>query len=144
MKIFKNNLVKRKLVALTLSILFGLLCVHLANGSSEQSLWGTALMWQILYNRLLIGILVTIMGVFNWHSFFGMSLSPWFRGLLAGALVSVDLAIGVYISSDVPVDQIKMIFWSTIIAGAIYGMIIDIVATKVAGDGKTLVEGWAK
>ncbi len=39
------------------------------------------------------------------------------------------------------IDEMRMIFWMTIAAGAVYGLIIDVIATKVAGDGKELMEG---
>ena len=144
MKIFKNKLIQRKMICMSLAILFGLLCVYLANKGSEQIVWGTPLMWAILYNRLLIGLFITVIGAFNWHGVLGFRYSPWLRGLMIGMVVSLDMAIGIFINPDIPVDQIKMIFWSTIIAGGIYGMIIDIVATRVTGEGKELLDGWVK
>ncbi len=85
-----------------------------------------------------------MVGVFNWHGVFGFRYSPWLRGLSIGMVVSLDMAIGIFIAPTVPVDQIKMIFWSTILVGGVYGMIIDIVATRLTGEGKELLNGWTK
>jgi len=144
MKIFQNKLIQRKLICVTLGILFGLLCVYFANMDARKSIWGTPLMWSILYNRLLIGFFITIIGVFNWHGLFGFRYSPWLRGLMIGMLVSVDMAIGVFMNPEIATKQVKVIFWSTIIIGGIYGLIIDVVATRVAGEGKELLGKWAK
>jgi len=131
-------LCKRKMIAITMGILFGLLCVTFANSSSEESIWGTALMWVIIFNRFLVGYVVFIIGVFTACPVTKIKLYPWLRGSLVGAIVSLDMAIGVFVS-PAPSEEQKMIFWSTIIVGAIYGMIIDIVATKFGGEGEKLL-----
>lgn len=144
MNIFKTKLVQRKLVSVSLGLFFGFVCVFFASKGSTEPIWGTPLMWQILYNRMLIGVVVMIMGVFNWHSFLGMRFSPWLRGLWAGAIVSLDMAIGIFIASNLPAEQVQMVFWSTIGMGAIYGMLIDVIATKLTGEGKELLKEWSK
>lgn len=132
------------MICVSLALLSGLLCVYLANGNREESIWGTTLMWTIIYNRLLIGLFVTVMGVFNWHGFLKFRYHPWFRGFMVGIVVSLDLAIPTFMSPDIPANQIQTVFWATIFAGGIYGMIIDIVATRFAGEGKELLEEWQK
>lgn len=132
------------MVCIALALLFGLLCVYFANSGSEESIWGTPLMWTLIYNRLLIGLFITIIGVFNWHGVFKFRYHPWFRGMMVGVIVSLDIAIGTFMAPDMTPEEMKMIFWATIVAGGVYGMIIDLVATKVAGEGKELLEGWVK
>ena len=133
-------LFKRKIISLLLGILFGLLCVTLACKGGEEKIWGTALMWVIIFNRFLIGYVVFILGVFTTCPKTGIRLYPWLRGALAGALVSLDMAIGVFVSPMEDEGKMKMIFWSTILVGAFYGMIIDLLATKFGGEGKELLE----
>lgn len=48
---------KRFAIAMPLAVAFGLLCVFLAS-SSSPGIWGTALMWTILTDRILIGMVV--------------------------------------------------------------------------------------
>ena len=144
MKILECKLIQRKLICITLGILFGLLCVHLANSSSEESLWGTTVMWAILYNRLLIGFVVLIIGAFNWHAIFNFRYWPSLRGFTIGILVSIDMAIGSLMTPDKSPEELKMIFWATILVGGVYGLIIDVIATRITGDGKELLQGWTK
>ncbi len=144
MQIFKNKLIQRKTVCIIMGLLFGLLCVYLADSASEESIWGTPLMWVLLYNRLLIGFFITVIGAFNWHAILGFRYSPWLRGLMIGMIVSIDIAIGAFMNPEIAAEEMKMIFWSTIIIGGIYGLIIDVVATRMTGEGKELLKGWAK
>lgn len=144
MKLFQNKMVRRKLISISLALLAGLLCVYLADKNSAEKIWGTMVMWAILYNRLLIGLFITFIGVFNWHGIFNLRYAPWLRGFLVGAVVSLDLAIGTLIAPTLPVDQLKMVFWSTILAGGFYGLMIDLIASKFGGEGKELLEEWAK
>lgn len=48
---------KRFLIALPLGIVAGLICTYLASGSTP-GIWGTAFMWTIITNRMLIGLVV--------------------------------------------------------------------------------------
>lgn len=96
-------------------------------------------MWAILWNRILIGALVFVAGFLNYHVLLKMRFLPWIRGAVIGAFVSMDAALGSLIGGYVPEA-----FWGSLIAGAIYGLIIDVVATKIAGDGQTLVTGWTR
>jgi len=138
-KLFSLPIVKRKTVCGLLGIGFGFLCAYFASKdpSIGPDFWGSALMWNIVFNRLLIGIFVLIMGVYTMHPVFKFKLCPAFRGFFMGAFVSLGLAIGVLI---VPSPEGCKIFWMTIISGGIYGLIIDVVATKIAGDGKKLLD----
>ena len=127
---------KRMLICKTLGIVFGLLCVSLA-ASGGGEVWGTALMLTILFNRLLIGVVVALAGFISIHPVFQFRIYPWLRGFLVGALVSLYIAIGMFIApSGLP--NIWTIFWMTILVGGIYGMIIDVVATKFSAEGEDL------
>jgi len=142
-KLFSLPLIKRKIVCVILGIAFGFLCSFLAWKSSpdlqnDPNYWWSPMMWAIVYNRFLIGVVILFAGAFTVHPFFKwLKFAPWFRGTILGAVVSVDMAIGSLISGTP--DSCK-IFWMTILAGAIYGLIIDVVATKIAGEGKDLLK----
>jgi hypothetical protein len=145
MKFFSSPLIKRKIVCVLLGIIFGFVCFGLAESNmKEGTLWNTPAMWEILYNRLLIGIVIYLAGAFTYHKIFKFRIYPWFRGSIIGAIVSIDLAIGSLITPNMDKSHAWAIFGMTIIAGAIYGLIIDIVATKIGGEGKEIIEGWTR
>ncbi len=133
------KLFKRKMVCIVLGIIFGFLCVWLASKESPD-IWGSPLMWSILFNRFLIGVVVFLAGAFTFHPIFKCRIYPWIRGLAIGALVSLDIALGIFIAPmGMDEEKMKMVFWATIIAGALYGLIIDVIASKVAGEGQELL-----
>ena len=129
---------KRAMIALPLWILFGFLCAYLAwsNAPVAYSYWQSAMTWTIVSNRLLIGLFVCIAWVFRYHPVFGCRFHPVLRWACIGAVVSLTLAIGALIQ---PIQGATMIFVSTIVAGIVYGIIIDVLATKFGGEGKDLI-----
>ena len=140
--IFSLPIVKRKLICVSLGLFFGFLCAFLASTGNptlkaDPNFWGSALMWSIVFNRVLIGFVILLAGVITVHPVFKFRFYPWLRGALIGALVSLDISIASLIS-DAP-DKWS-IFWITIVAGVIWGLIIDVVATKFAGEGKILLD----
>jgi hypothetical protein len=143
-KLFSLPMVRRHITCVFLGIGFGFLCAYLASkGSSEMlgdsNFWGSALMWNIVFNRFLSGVMISLVGVFTIHPFFGFRLFPWLRGFFIGGFVSLDIAIG-SLMSPVSSEMAFQIFWMTILAGAIYGMIIDVTATKIGGEGEKLLK----
>ena len=89
-------------------------------------------MWTLVADRFLIGLVVALAGAYTIHPIFRFRCPPARRGAVLGAIVSLPLAAGVMI---VPVGAPAPwnIFWATILVGAIYGLIIDLVATKWGG-----------
>ncbi len=75
---------------------------------------------------------------------------PWYiRGLAMGLLVSLSLAFGSLVGTqDISVYGISLldggiapdtrVFWYTLAAGGVYGMVIDYCATKWGGEGKNI------
>ncbi len=135
MKNGSSVFMKRWITSLVLWILFGFICVWLASGTNP-AIWWTVLMWSILMNRFMIGFTIWLIGIYSHHPVFGFRIFPIFRWALFGAIVSIQMAIGVYFT---PIPQQNIIFWLTIVAGAIYGIVIDFVATKIWGEGKILL-----
>jgi hypothetical protein len=133
----QKKFLKRFLISIVLWILFWFVCTWLAS-SSNPGIWWSALMWNLLFNRFLIGLVIAMMWVYTIHPVL------WFkcfalRGAFFWAVISLDIAIGSYISNTAdPATQFR-VFWMTILAWAIYGLIIDIVATKFSGQGKELL-----
>jgi hypothetical protein len=135
-------IVRRKLICILLGFGFGFLCAYVGwiltpELKADPNFWWSPLMWAIVYNRTLIGFFVLLFGIFTIHPIFHFKLSPWFRGATAGAVVSLDLAIG---SLLFPYENAWQTFWALILVGAIYGLIIDVVATKFAGEGEDLLK----
>jgi pilus assembly protein TadC len=62
----------------------------------------------------------------------------WVRGLKIGALISLPMALGALMGENVEA-AIKG-FWYILIAGGIIGIIIDLIITKIAGQGKDLMD----
>lgn len=145
MKVFSHPVFKRKLACVLMGLGFGFLCAYLASSGMEgQDFWWTPLMWAIVINRTLIGFVILIAGVFNYNAILKMKYWAWLRGAVIGAIFSLDMAIGVLMNPAMDSAEAMSIFWMTIVAGAVYGLIIDTVATALFGDGKKLTEGWSK
>jgi hypothetical protein len=123
---------KRFLIAVPLGIVAGLICVWLSS-KTLPDIWWTAMMWTILSNRILIGIVVWLAWAYTHHPILGFSIPWYFRGFIMGVLVSFSLAFGA-IASGSAVE----IFWYTLIAGWVYGLVIDFFATKFGGEGKNI------
>jgi len=90
----------------------------------------------MIVNGLIIGTMLALAGVFTWHPVFKARLHPIFRGALIAAFVHLDYTI--YTWPDQP------LFWKTMIIAAVFGAVIDQMATQLYGEGKKLLEGVTK
>jgi len=111
---------KRLIIALVIAALAGALCAY---GTTMADIPGlivdTPLLATIFYGRLMIGLLVGLAGgvaIIN-----GELKNAALRGAILGAVMSVGL--GFYGGMEI-----------MIIAGAAYGLIADVLATKFAGE----------
>lgn len=91
-------------------------------------------MWTIVTNRFAIGLIVGFAGAYTTHPVFGFRLPPYLRGFCLGVFISLSLAAGAMITPTTT----WTIFWATLIAGGIYGSVIDMIATKFGGEGKAI------
>jgi len=132
----KKKFLIRLLIAVILWIWFWFVCTRLASSSNPDIRW-TPLMRSILFNRFLIGMIVGLLGVYTVHPILWFKVFP-LRGLIFGAIISIDIAIGNFMSPGDRAQQIK-IFRMTILAWAIYGLIIDLVATRLGWQGTKLL-----
>lgn len=133
---------KRFFTAVGLGVVAGLICIALV-GKAQPDIWDVKnmLFWTLLSDRILIGMMVAFAGAFTVHPIFGWKCFAWFRGPALGALVSLPIAFGALtdLTAIPPETTAAFIFWATVISGAVYGLVIDLVATKVGGEGKALL-----
>ena len=114
--------VKRFSIALILGAIAGFLCAYgtkmaVAEGTLDLKLTD-GILASVFYNRLLIGMVIGIAG--------GLSLTAWLRGLIIGVIVS--LAMGITPLVDGNLHGMLVIVG----AGAVYGLIIDFIASKIS------------
>lgn len=146
MKITSQPLLKRLFYSTIIGFAFGFVCAYLASlGMADgQPYWGSSLMWGIVYNRALIGIVVFLAGALNYCDACHMKIVPSVRGFVLGCLVSLDLSIWFLLIPHVEPESIQFLFISSIIIGGVYGMITDVIVTKSFGDGLKIDKGWIK
>lgn len=87
------------------------------------------------------GAVIGVMGIFDRHPELNCRLPFWIRGPLTGAWLNLVLAFMMHDKLVVLIPQLEGIlagfqspFW-IVPEGALVGLIIDAVATKIAGEG---------
>lgn len=130
---------RRFFISGSLGILFGFVCAYFASGNMWTEFWWSALMWTIVTNRMVLGMFVWCAWAYKRHPIFWFKLNTFIRWWTIGAFTSLPLAIGSMIT---PIEGMSSwsLFWATMMAGVIYGMIIDFCATKWGWEGKKLLE----
>jgi len=131
---------KRMLIAIGLGVVAGLFCAWGAaqNGVPNAFNFAHPMFWATFSNRVVLGFIVGIAGFATHHPLFGFRCYPWLRGAFFGAVISLLMAIGVLLS---PTEENPWnVFWLIIGFGVFFGVVIDLLATKFAGEGKKLYE----
>jgi hypothetical protein len=116
----ENMASQRRLIVATLSALtFGLVCLGLASSGPAPLPWPAGV--QIVASRTLIGIAIGISSV---------ALGHWsIHGAMMGLLFSVPLAFSGLMAPDNPdFSKVSMFVW-TMVLGAIYGLLIELITT---------------
>jgi len=140
-----NNLAIRLCGGTVLGALFGALCFYgfgtqpnLTPELKVLTVWSTSnfMMWDIIVNRAVVGFTVGLAGFLTIHPLFGFKLPAFFRGFAMGISATLTLALGILINGATP--EAVTAFWMTLIAGGIIGLIIDVILTKIAGEGSDL------
>lgn len=85
------------LTAIILGIIAGLICIYHLSFQVMPGVWGSDLMWVIIANRITIGFVVAIVGVYTIHPIFGFRVPSYLRGAIFGIIISLELAMGVFI-----------------------------------------------
>lgn len=133
---FELPMVRRMLLSLGLWAFFALLCAYFAaSGSTDPNFWGSAVMWSIFFNRLVIWFVVALVWFIVVHPILKIRMYPICRWACVWFLVSLSLAFSFWDTKA---------FWLTVLLGIIYGAIIDLVASKIWGEGRELLEGTEK
>ncbi|MBT4277152.1 hypothetical protein HOD96_00170 [Candidatus Falkowbacteria bacterium] len=136
---------RRIVLGSALGIIFGLLCF--AGFSSNSNMpaemvkyqvwsWSNMMMWSTIANRFTIGVVVAIAGFITKHPMLDLRIPAYIRGAKVGLLISLPLALGALMGPNP--ELAKQGFWMVLIFGGIIGMIIDLVITKIAGEGEKL------
>ena len=140
-KIFSLPIMKRKLICLAMWLSFWFLCAYFTWVSSDMLLddigyWWSPIMWSVLYNRFMVWMFVFIGWVITIHPVFKNKIMPWFRGFLIWSFVSIELAIGTFMWWDLSNWNS---FWMVVIVWWFIWLVIDVVSTKYAGEGKDML-----
>lgn len=72
---------KRFLIALPLGLMAGILLTWLT-GVSTPDIWGTALMWTLITNCYILGLVIALAGAYTRHPVLGFSMPSYVRGCI--------------------------------------------------------------
>jgi hypothetical protein len=108
------------LVATILGFIAGLVCWRLASSSGPMP---ASMVWSIILSRTLIGFVI---GISAWK------INYLAHGILIGLIISIPMA---FASSSVP-EKGTMIFWGTLILGAVYGFFIALITNLIVKEKK--------
>lgn len=128
-------MVKRMLVALGAGVGIALIDIWLSSATVPDA-WDTSspMFWYMFLNRVAIGFFVAIAGIVTIHPLLNFKMYP-IRGAFVGIWISLSLAASVFFDDAATWG----VFWMIVLSGAIYGVVIDVLATKFAGQGKRLL-----
>jgi hypothetical protein len=84
-------------------------------------------------NSLVLGMMLTFAGFVTRHPLWKFRFHPLWRGAAVAAIVHLDYVI--YAWTD------QRTFWSTLIVAALFGAVVDVIATFYFGEGQKLREG---
>lgn len=131
---------RRWIICLVLGGVFGFICAYGRLMTTPElwameHYWWSAVMWGFVINRVLIGVMLFFAGGFLWCPWSGIRFFPWMRGALIGGIVSLDVSVGV-LAQRGDWDG----FLEILIAGILYGVIIDVLATRFGGEGEELLD----
>ena len=108
---------KRVTITTIAGLITGIICWQLA--ASGGNALSDVLIISIILSRTLTGFVIGISA---------LKLKWWLHGALLGGVFSVPMGLGVFMSGS---PKQMMIFWMTIIAGIIYGVLIELAATVI-------------
>ncbi len=134
-----NNFTKRLLVGMLLGAIVGLIAAYAAatHGIAGAFDFWDATFWSIMFNRMSLGVVVAMFGVFTVHPLCtSLKIGPVLRGLDGGSWISLLLATSLLASGAVGWG----LFWVVLIVGALVGVVIDLILTKLYGQGKQLLD----
>ncbi|WND03771.1 hypothetical protein QGN29_05200 [Temperatibacter marinus] len=131
-----SSLMKRIIIGKSLGFLFGLigtLAYLMLDPTIAMRFQVGFVLW---YTTL--GAIVAMMGVYTYHPLLKLSLPWWFRGTLMGVwmnfllvLFAPDVVTRIFTTMDIGLTSP---YW-LLLEGAVFGLLIDYLATRYAGEG---------
>lgn len=101
--------------------------------------------WGLLLWYTTLGGLIGLAGVFNWHPVLRLPMPWWFRAPLLGAWMNFVLTFFAYdtmrqmlVATFGPESVLSSPWWFTL-EGAIVGLVIGYIATRLGGEGPATV-----
>jgi hypothetical protein len=111
---------KRIIIATLLGTLFGLVCMLLA--SSGGSALPEILKLQIVVSRTMLGFVIGISAIkMNWAV----------HGIIMGLLIGLPMALASTLGTEGTEFTPQSMFFSTLLIGAIYGFLIELITSVV-------------
>ena len=128
---------RRILLSLVLGVIFALVDVFVVSWATGTAIWSAnnPVCWAIFLSRFPIGFFVGLVGTVTEHPVFPVVHMRYLRGIGVGLLLSLGLGA---ISFSV-FGTAWSVFFVILIAGAVYGLVIDWAATTFVGDGKQMI-----
>lgn len=112
---------KRLIIATILGLLFGFVCFGLASSGSNEI--PTILALNIILSRMLIGFGIGISR---------FSFKHWtLHGMFMGLIFSLPAGFGAMLAPETPEFNREMLFISTVVAGVVYGFLIEFITSVV-------------
>jgi len=140
-------LAKRMILSSLLGLGFGLLCFtgfssnpNMPADFAQYQIWSltNVMLWSTVISRLTLGFAIGLAGTVTKHPIFKFKFHPILRGTFIGLLFSLPMGVGALMGPDA--EAAKAAFWIVLIAGGVIGLIIDLIATKLTGQGQSLLD----
>ena len=113
--------IKRLIIATLSGVLFGFVCYRLSSSGPEPL--PLPIVLQIIFSRTLIGFAIGICC---------FKIGHWtLRGLILGLIFSLPLAFSGLMAPESPEFSIAGIFIGTVLIGAIYGLLIEVITSII-------------
>jgi len=143
MKILKQPLMKRVAIAKTVGFIIGIIGFFLIPLIMPDA--STMFLVGIILWTTIIGGMIGIMGIMDYHPVLKMKMPACFRGAIVGGSLNLALVMLAYNDMSALMNTATIFagaspFW-LIFDGIIIGIIIDKIATKKAGEGPSLIDG---
>ena len=127
----KPSLITRIVVGKAVGLVIGLIGLITLPWLLPDADW----LFRILLWYTTLGAIVGVFGVFTWHPVLKLPTPWWFRAPLIGAWMNFVLTFFSYDAMrPVPVSP-----WLFVVQGAVVGLIIGYLATRLGGEGKESV-----
>ncbi|PID83219.1 hypothetical protein CSB11_02655 [Candidatus Campbellbacteria bacterium] len=139
----KKTLTKRIIVAKAVAFIFAVIYIATFVTQTNHDLVSKLSLGTLLV-CMTMGLVIALAGVFAKHPFLGFQMKWYLRGAFLGTLIIFMFVLLSYDAFKTVIDSpliswmgIESPYWA-VIDGTIMGLIIDFVATKMAGEGREL------